>query len=85
MKQSGAPAQVASSSDSDKMAMDAGDHIEDVACIYTNDDDDALNSHPPSRALWLITVTVAMGGFLFGTCMRWLALFAFLTLWQRVR
>lgn len=29
--------------------------------------DDSIEDTKPSKAVWLITITVAMGGFLFGT------------------
>lgn len=50
----------------DKLDAFAGsiNHIEQVAC---HDFDDSIEETEPSRAVWLITFTVAMGGFLFGS------------------
>lgn len=40
------------------------DHVEQVT---DHDFDDSIEDTEPSRAVWLITFTVAMGGFLFGS------------------
>lgn len=45
-------------------------HIEKVDSNYS-EYDDSIENTPPSRAVWLITFTVAMGGFLFGKPRAW--------------
>lgn len=48
----------------DKMKLDGTtSHVEQTQHV---DFDDSIEDTEPSRAVWLITFTVAMGGFLFG-------------------
>lgn len=48
----------------DKMKLDGTtSHVEQTQPV---DFDDSIEDTEPSRAVWLITFTVAMGGFLFG-------------------
>ena len=51
--------------DSEKKDLNDIEHVEELAGV-TSDYDDSIEDAPPSRAVWLITFTVAMGGFLFG-------------------
>ena len=44
---------------------DSIEHVEDHEDINA-EFDDSIEDTKPSRAVWLITFTVAMGGFLFG-------------------
>lgn len=55
----------ATGGDLDKKDLDNTEHIEELAGVRT-EYDDSIEDAPPSRAVWLITFTVAMGGFLFG-------------------
>lgn len=50
--------------DFDKKDLNDAEHIEELAGLDAYDD--SIEDAPPSRAVWLITFTVAMGGFLFG-------------------
>jgi hypothetical protein len=51
--------------DSEKKDLNDIEHIEELGGV-TSAYDDSIEDAPPSRAVWLITFTVAMGGFLFG-------------------
>lgn len=51
----------------DKMKLDGtASHVEQSSLAQAPDFDDSIEDTEPSRAVWLITFTVAMGGFLFG-------------------
>ncbi|OHW96606.1 myo-inositol transporter [Colletotrichum incanum] len=51
----------------DKMKLGGStSHIEQSDLSNNRDFDDSIEDTEPSRAVWLITFTVAMGGFLFG-------------------
>lgn len=41
-------------------------HVEQSDGVQVPSYDDSIEDTEPSRAVWLITFTVAMGGFLFG-------------------
>lgn len=49
----------------DMKAHDNSEHIEEAEHTMVHFDD-SIESTAPSKAVWLITFTVAMGGFLFG-------------------
>ena len=50
---------------------DSLEHVEDWDGNGRNREfDDSIEETTPSRAVWLITFTVAMGGFLFGRSRR---------------
>ncbi|KAL0932921.1 myo-inositol transporter [Colletotrichum truncatum] len=51
----------------DKVKVDGvASHIEDTTASHAPNFDDSIEDTEPSKAVWLITFTVAMGGFLFG-------------------
>ncbi|VUC32483.1 unnamed protein product [Clonostachys rosea] len=52
--------------DADKTSVDGGSQAEKKFQDEMPDFDDSIEETAPSKAVWLITFTVAMGGFLFG-------------------
>ncbi|CAG9989268.1 unnamed protein product [Clonostachys byssicola] len=58
--------QVEHTEDANKNSLDVGSQIEKKLQDEMPDFDDSIEETAPSKAVWLITFTVAMGGFLFG-------------------
>lgn len=52
--------------DVNRNSVDVGSQIEKKFQDEMPDFDDSIEETTPSKAVWLITFTVAMGGFLFG-------------------